>query len=487
MISARRAMAALAGLAVAASFLAGNAAGQEGAEPEIRTVRLGAKAIIVTDGGMGSQLAVNSRNGIVVFDTGWCSRIARALRRRIEQEFGRSDFAAVVLTNQRLDFVGGTKVYEGTPIIAHDRVRAVLARQKENLQPHLQPLIDMWRWKEDVSRQRLPTHAAGSQEARTEENWTNNCKRMADDLSYDYELVLPTRTFSDRLSVDLGDMTLELEYFGVDGRGKAGLVARIPELALVLFGRLLLHDQHMLPYLNAMPWQELDIPRTLNVLDEIIADEARAATVIVTSGPWSLDEIKARRRYLGDLWREVAGAVERGAPLGQVVEELTIDGRFAYIHDWPVYIGHGREWCDEEHVSNVACVWGQFQRYGAREVFRVCQEAGAGAALKRYDELVGDPEGGDGAGGDGGFIIGATSFDGLVERLFDEGFVDAAEAVARRNVLSFPNAWPVHRRLGEQLLAHGDRAGALAAFRRVLELDPENGPAKQRIEELQDR
>ena len=455
----------------------GPVVGQDPTEPQIQTVRLGEKVILVTDGGMGSELAINAKDGIVVFDTGWCSRIAKALRRQIEKEFGRSDIAAVVLTNQRLDFVGGSRAYEGAEIIAHERVREVLARQKADLRPHLQPLIDMWRWKEDVSRKRLPTHAAGSQEARIEENWMNTCKRMADDLSFDYELVLPTKTFDDRLSIDLGDMTLELEYFGAGSHGEAGLVARIPERDLVLFGQLLFHEQHMLPYLNAMPWQDLEIPHTLRVLDEIIADEANIETVVVTSGPWPLAEIKARRRYMGDLWREVQEAAKRGASLDQMQQELTIEGHFPYIRDWDVWKNQGAEWCAQEHADNVARFWGQLQKFGAREIFRACQDSGTESALAKYAELTG--------GRTGEYIVDGLSFDALAGILFNAGFVEAAEAVARRNVESFPDVWQVHFTLGEGLLARGDNAGARAAFGKVLELDPENAPAKQRIDELQ--
>ncbi len=464
-------------LLAAAVAAAPVAARPEGPESQIRTRRLGEKVIIVTDGGMGSQLAVNSSAGIVVFDTGWGPRIAGELRRQIEREFGRGDFAAVVLTNQRLDFVGGTGVYEGVEIIAHDRARRVLARVKDDLQPHLQPLIDMWRWKEDVSRRRLPTHPAGSPEAAVEENWMNTCRRMADDLNSDYTLMLPTRTFDDRLSVDLGDMTLDLEYFGAGSRGEAGMVARIPQLKLVLFGRLLFHEQHMLPHLNAMPWQDLDIPRTLQVLDEIIADEATIETVIVTSGPWSLPEIKARRRYLGDLWREVESAVGKGMDLEQVQHELAVDGPFAYLKEWPVWKSQGAEWCTGEHVANVERFWGQFQRYAAREVFRACQDSGTEAAMAKYDEFTNQRS--------GAYAVDERSFDTLAERLFDEGFSDAAEAVTRRNAETFPDAWPVHRRLAELLRHRGDRAGALAAYRRVLELDPENAAAREKVQDLQ--
>lgn len=472
-IAERMAAAALLPLLAAAC----PAAGQADQEPETWATRLGEKVVIVTDGGMGSQLAVDSRSGIVVFDTGYCTRIAGALRRRIETEFGRADFAAVVLTNQRLDYVGGGGAYPGVPVIAHERARDVLAREQANLRLHLQPLIDMWRRKEDVSRERLPSHEPGSPAARREENWLNTCRRMADDLSGDYALALPTRAFTDRMSLDLGDMTLELEHLGVGARGEAGMVARIPELKLVLFGRLLFHEQHLLPYLNTAPWQDLDIPRTLRVLDGILDDEANVETVIVTSGPWPLAEIRARRRYMGDLWDAARDAAARGATVEQAQQELTVDARFPYLKELPVWERQGAEWCGMEHLANVARFWGQFQRYAAREIFDACRSAGPEAALAKYDECA--------RGAPGDVIVDDESFDSLVESLFHEGFAETSEAVARRNAITFTDSWRAHRRLGETLLARGDEAGALAAFRRVLELDPQNEPARRRIAELE--
>jgi hypothetical protein len=143
------------------------------------------------------------------------------------------------------------------------------------------------------------------------------------------------------LSISLGDMTLNLANFGVGSRGEAGMVALIPELKLVLFGRLFFHDQHLLPYLNASPWQDLEIPRTMSLLDEIIASEANVAPLLVTSGPWPMAEIKARRRYMGELWEEVKAAVKKGMSLEQMQKELTIDNKFTFIKDLSVWKNQG--------------------------------------------------------------------------------------------------------------------------------------------------
>jgi len=158
---------------------------------------------------------------------------------------------------------------------------------------------------------------------------------------------------------------------------------------------------------------------------------------------------------------------------------LTVDARFAYLKDWPVWRNQGAEWCGEEHMSNVACFWGQFQKFAAREIFRACALSGPEAALAKYDAFAGDDA--------GEFIVDERTFDSLAESLFHEGYIDAAAAVAVRNARRFPDSWSVHLRVGETLRARGDDAGALAAFRKVLALAPENGKAKQRIAELEGR
>ncbi len=49
---------------------------------------------------------------------------------------------------------------------------------------------------------------------------------------------------------------------------------------------------------------------------------------------------------------------------------------------------------------------------------------------------------------------------------------------------ALPRSAPLRVDLGDALLARGDRAGALAAFRRAAELDPANAEAKARLAEM---
>lgn len=95
---------------------------------------------------------------------------------------------------------------------------------------------------------------------------------------------------------------------------------------------------------------------------EIIADEANVATLLVTSGPWTMGEIKARRRYMGELWQAVEAAAIKGLDLAQMPQELTIDNRFPFIKELPVWKNQGADWVNSEHKDNVARFWGQTQK-----------------------------------------------------------------------------------------------------------------------------
>lgn len=60
-----------------------------------------------------------------------------------------------------------------------------------------------------------------------------------------------------------------------------------------------------------------------------------------------------------------------------------------------------------------------------------------------------------------------------------------ALAVFRLNASLFPDSWNVHDSLGEALLKSGDRAAALAAYRRALELNPASQSARKAIMDLE--
>ncbi|HYJ83587.1 MAG TPA: serine hydrolase [Allosphingosinicella sp.] len=70
-------------------------------------------------------------------------------------------------------------------------------------------------------------------------------------------------------------------------------------------------------------------------------------------------------------------------------------------------------------------------------------------------------------------------------RLLSTGRSREALEVLRLVASLFPQSGNAHDSLAEALAANGDKAGALASYRRALQLDPKNGHAERQIERLQ--
>jgi hypothetical protein len=113
--------------------------------------------------------------------------------------------------------LGVNSAYQKTAIIGHLNLVDKYREKKDEVETEINRLVEMWRWKENVSRQRLETHKIDTQEALSEQEWMNTCKRRADELEAGFSLVLPDIVYQDRKALDLGDLTLELIWFGKAG------------------------------------------------------------------------------------------------------------------------------------------------------------------------------------------------------------------------------------------------------------------------------
>lgn len=83
------------------------------------------------------------------------------------------------------------------------------------------------------------------------------------------------------------------------------------------------------------------------------------------------------------------------------------------------------------------------------------------------------------------YNFGEYELDELGYELLRPKRMDEAIAVFLKNVEVFPDSGNAHDSLGEGYLARGDKANALASYKRAVELDPKNENAKRIIAELE--
>ncbi len=285
--------------------------------------------------GNARVVALASEQGLVMLNCGWSPSFARQLRGEAERAFGRREWRAVILTDAGFLDGGGAEAFPEAVLIAHEERRAywqelgeagaaeMLAGQREEFEARV-----------TRSEAMLDTLQGSLERRQGLEEWIELCRRIADDLARPYDIPLPELTFSDRLTLDLGDLTLECLWFGETAEG-ADVLVRVPEENLVWMGDIC-HAAHVLPY-GRYADRAPDVDRWLTVLDEMLAGDPTTMKVYRANGedPWSWQKIRDRRRLIADVREAVSEAQAAGEAREAFMERIADVGtHFPYVRAW---------------------------------------------------------------------------------------------------------------------------------------------------------
>jgi glyoxylase-like metal-dependent hydrolase (beta-lactamase superfamily II) len=316
----------------------------------IHTRRISDKVLVVWPGDFAqttNMIAVASERGIVVVDTESSWSVTAEIRDVIAREFGRDDFAYLINTHGHMDHGGGNQVFRDTEIIGHERCVRLLenALGTDNLNARRERLGN---WIAGLTQQ-LDSLPVGGPEALTGEERVLYWRRVVADLESGFELTLPRMTFSDGLALDLGDVTVQMYYFGglhTDDH----LVVHVPEEGLLLTGDILADS--WIPVLS--DGVEVDIPLMLAHWKMILRNEAQLRHIV--NGHWDNDVsptyFQQAHRYVRTIWEELREARSRGAGLESVYAQLDLESRFPEFRE----LVHEYEGVNY-HRKNIEIVW----------------------------------------------------------------------------------------------------------------------------------
>jgi hypothetical protein len=113
-------------------------------------------------------------------------------------------------------------------------------------------------------------------------------------------------------------------------------------------------------------------------------------------------------------------------------------------------------------------------------LFEIIDAQGAPAAIAKYRELRGDAARGH-------YNFGEWEINELARRLTEAGKTDAAIAILEMNGEFYPASAEIDVLVGEQYRRLGERDKAIQRYRAALAKSPQNGMARQRLEELEKR
>ena len=372
-----------------------------------------------------------------------------------------------------MDRFGGNAAFRDIPIVGHIAFRDKYEGREAEVRAEIAQLIEMWRWKENVARERLPGHEPGSEQAIREQEWINTCKRRADELESGFSLVLPSDTYEDRKTLDLGDLTLDLVWFG--RAGEDGItVIKIPELRLAIVP--VLHPHHLAPH--PMPeFRGLDVPRWIMVLEEVLEGDRPVDNVLCginTADLWSRERARTHLDYIRKLWNAVATAEAAGKDLPEIYEQLSLENEFAFVKEMQVYKDNGDDWIRPQHQMHTRLFFLQHKN-PASEMVKGLAGDSLSAALAKIRKLK--DKGGD-------IYIEESAFNSIGYYLLSQERITDAKAVFKFNVDIFPRSANVYDSYAEVMARSGDTVNAIRNYEKSLELNPENQNARDMLEAL---
>ena len=438
------------------------------AEPLFKVEKLSERVILLVEQSPMENIitAVAGSRGIVVIDTGPSASTAAQARELIAKTFQRSDFAWVINTHSHWDHVFGGQAWSDARFAAHEQAGIGI----RNSARALSQLADNFARNLTDMDARLAAMPESSPDRSALMKQREFARRNLDGLQRPgFQLIPPGITFRDRMTIHLGDLTLRLIRFG-RAHSDGDILIHIPEEGLLLTGDLFL-DRGWLPLFAGLP--TLDVPRWIEVLNEVLAPEAGVRTVVPGHREtWTREKLALWRDYIVGLWSKTNLAYMEGRTLDDLISQNRLAEPYLYLKQ----LGHNDERLKRFQETNIRAFWRQVAPSGVREIEKTIRESGAAAAEARFKQLRAP-----GAR----FYFDEREMNTLGYTLLGGGQTTAAVAVFQMNVELFPASANVYDSLGEALAAAGDRAGAIRNYQKVLAIDPTNANALAKLRELQ--
>jgi cyclase len=330
-------------------------------EEFIRIERLSDRVIIGYWLGTGRMniVAIKSQKGLAVIDTEMSPRTMAPIKQRLEKEFGRNDWKYVINTHAHMHHAGGNCLFKDAVIIGHD-----------NLPADMQWLIDrqvneVWKRKsleENVATihnlQAMLLQVKGSRlQSKRIESEIKFFEFNTQDIEVGFEIVKPTVTFSDKYTLDLGDIRLEMVYFG-KGHSMSDILIYIPQEGILVTGAIVYLRGH-LPGITENAELE-DVQRYITVLNSFLEEGLKVERVISSHSPvLTRYDLKYVRDYYQTMLDGIRAAQQEGLTLKQAKERFAVRKMFPRF-----YQRQSAEWSKAKQDRNIAVLWQRFQEAG---------------------------------------------------------------------------------------------------------------------------
>ncbi|MDH5384447.1 MAG: MBL fold metallo-hydrolase [Candidatus Aminicenantes bacterium] len=416
----------------------------------------------------GYITAVNTEKGIVVIDTGASLGAAELCREMIQNEFPEKDFTYIIHTHAHGDHIGANQVFPETKIIAHkNSLKYFSDYSKPNLFDDMIPMLNN---QIKTLRQRMEGMEKDSEDWKITEMRLALLEQMLLDADKGYHIRFPSLTFDKEMCLFLGDLTFRMYAF-LNYHSDCDILIHIPEEGVLLMGDTL--SRSSLSGTNAIA-ASVDVPGWINTLDRIM-EEGQGVKHAVRGHSYVMnyEEVKVRRDYIKQIWDAVKDKNAQGQTPEDIIPQLPLEN-FNYITK---LYQRKPEQLKSQHERIITGFWRQLQgrRFATEILARINRESGMEVAIKEFKNMINEKE---------KFFFNEGIVNSYASMLVEEGDIKNALELYRLNAVIFPESAEIYSGMGDAFQIAGNMDAAVKAYKKALELDPEDKRTAEKLKKI---
>jgi cyclase len=282
-------------------------------------------AVFKIRGGDANIVAINSEKGIVVIDTDISPSFASILRKKMSEVFGRDDFSYVINTHSHGDHTGGNQVFVDAIIIGHQNCPEAMRRDDEGREKSNEQIKAGLKQMKGM----LEKMEKGSEQAESLALRIAYYETGLQGREEDFVLTPPSVTFNQGMTLYLGDLELDLMYFG-RSHSTSDILIHCPQEGLWVTGDLFFAGGDMYIDSERIP----DLSRWVANLEKIVETEADTKTIVPGHEDFlAMDDLKKKLDYAKAKHQEFAGKESAFFAFKKAFEEKGLETSLEVLRD----------------------------------------------------------------------------------------------------------------------------------------------------------
>lgn len=264
--------------------------------------------------------AIQTRLGLVLIDTEMSPRIMAPIKAKLERTLGRNDWVYVINTHAHDSHAGGNSLFPKATIVGHENLAADmdewLVRRQTDPGWRMRELRRIDQFIQNFTAA-LP-HASGRSpaEARQVRGEIRFWELQRQDLQDSYPIVKPQLTFRDNHTLDLGDVRVQLIFFG-KSHSTSDILIYVPQERVLITGGAI-YQRAQFPEISEQSRLN-DVQRALTVLNQLAAPGVQIDYVIPSHSPLlAKADLLPVRDYYQRMLTGLRAAREQGLTFEQV-------------------------------------------------------------------------------------------------------------------------------------------------------------------------